>query len=78
METIIGRLQTPADEDGLRRDIHLLTDGDAVTINTSDGRNITLNDRLDEIGGGTVISREQPQRACIWYQVKSTDPVDEG
>ena len=78
METIIGRLQTPANEDGIRKDIHLMTDGDAVTINTSDGRNITLNDRLDELGGGTVISRDQPNRSCIWYQIKSTEAEVDG
>lgn len=73
METIIGRLQTPADEDGIRKDVHLMTDGDAVTV-SADGRTITLQERLDEIGSGAVISPDKPDRACLWYEVKSVGP----
>lgn len=72
MEAIIARLQTPADNDGIRKDIHLMTDGEAVTVK-SGNRTITLQDRLDEIGGGPVVSEDQPARECMWFQVKSEE-----
>lgn len=73
METIIARLQTPADEHGTRKNISFLTDAESVAVRTPDGRSMDLQERLDELGGGAIISATQPQVSCMWYQVKSVE-----
>lgn len=47
-KAIIGRLQTPKDENGERKDIFLRTSSDAVIIKKEDGSEGTLT---DELGG---------------------------
>ncbi len=73
METITARLQTPADDDGVRKNVNLITDATAVSVKADDTRSMSLQDRLDEIGGGTVLSANQPNRACVWFQIKSEE-----
>lgn len=77
METIIARLQTPADDNGVRKDIHLITDADAITVQDPDtGRVLSLTEKLEDIGTGIITSSEQPDKPCTWFQLKSTDPVE--
>lgn len=66
---IISRLQTPADADGKRTDIHLITDSDAVIVDD----NTTLTERLNQIGTGVVVSETQPTYQCLWAQVLSVE-----
>lgn len=70
MDTITARLQTPADEHGVRKNIHLITDSDAVMVKKG---SITesLTDVLDEVGNTITISTDKPTSACIWYEIKS-------
>lgn len=70
METIVARLQTPADDNGVRKDIHLLTDSDAVMVGNSE-HSTTLTEVLTEMGSGIVISRYRPSKACTWFEIKS-------
>ena len=53
----------------------VITGGDAVIVD-EDGRSLTLTEKLIEIGGGITISEDQPDRPCVWYQIKSTEVVD--
>lgn len=65
-ERIISRLQTPVDENGVRKDIHTITTSDAVII---DGENCTLTEKLQNLGNGIVISTNKPTHAAMWAQV---------
>lgn len=70
MDTITARLQTPADDYGVRKDIHLITDADAVVV--KDGSvTKSLTEVLASVGGKINISTDKPASACIWYEVKS-------
>ena len=70
METIVARLQTPADDNGVRKDIHLMTDASAVMVGDAE-HSSTLSEVLEYVGGGIAISSTQPSRACTWFQIKS-------
>ena len=69
MEKIIGRLQTPQDSNGERKDIHLITDADAVLIDD----NSTLTDYIEKNGLGIQMQEEQPTSACFWIKPLSTE-----
>lgn len=64
-----SRLYLPAenaDKPNDRKAIHPETNADQVIMNT-DG------DTLSEfLGPQTILSSEQPQRACIWAQITAT------
>lgn len=62
---ITCRLQTPADENGERTDMHLVTTSDEVICNPNSPNPMTLTDMLDQLSG-VVISDRQPEHACIW------------
>lgn len=70
METIVARLQTPADDNGVRKDVHIMTGSDAVIVGDAE-HSTTLTERLEDLGGGITISSEQPTRACTWFEIKS-------
>ena len=42
METITARLQTPADDDGVRKNVNLITDGTAVSVTADGTRSMNL------------------------------------
>lgn len=70
MDKIAGRLQTPADSDGNRTDIHLITTSDEVICNADSDNPITLTEALQS-AGTVYIQRTQPSFPCIWAK-----PVD--
>lgn len=70
-DVIIGRLQTPADDNGVRKDIHILTGIEAVVVD--EGK--TLKDKLPELE--VQISSVEPDFSSIWAEVKSVEIVDE-
>lgn len=63
-----GRLQTPPDKDGNRKDIHFTTNAEAVVYNDEQ----TVADKLREIGNGVAIQKEVPDHSCLWIE-----PVDD-
>lgn len=66
-EKISMRLQTPPDENGNRKDIHLVTSSDEVIVDP-DGENITLTNKLTQIS--TIqIQENKPEFPCIWAKL---------
>lgn len=62
---ITARLQTPADENGERMDIHLITTADEVILDPDSDNPTTLAERLEHLG--TIhIANAQPEFPCIW------------
>ena len=75
MSTIIGRIQTPADVNGERQNIEVITSSDAVSVG-----NKTLTRVLDELGGiasasSIILSEEMPSEAlpCLWGKIRRVD-----
>lgn len=65
MSAIIGKLQTPADDNGVRKDIHLITEATAVIIDSD----TTLADWCqDHTTGPVVISTSKPSQPGIWIE----------
>ena len=62
MDGIIGRLQSKADMDGKRIDIHLETS--VYAIKDSDGVNI--KEAVENIGIGVTMSEEKPKHSSLW------------
>ena len=71
---ITGRLQTPTDENGQRKDIHLITTTDEVIVNPESANPVTLTERLDQISS-IVIKGSKPAYPCVWANtsVKAED-----
>ena len=65
-EKISGRLQTPVDSNGNRKDIHLITTTDEVI--TPDG--VTLTEKMRETN--IQISTDKPSFACTWFKPKTS------
>ena len=65
MDKIAGRLQTPADSDGNRTDIHLITTSDEVICNADSDNPVTLTEALQS-AGTVYIQKTQPAFPCIW------------
>ena len=72
---IAMRMQTPADRNGVRTDIHPITTTDEVIVNADSENPITLTEKLDKIVEETsgiknyasiVIQKEQPDFPCLW------------
>lgn len=70
-EAYTARLQTPADENGNRMDIHLVTDADSVIVD----ENTTLKEKLGQMG--IIMSKEQPKFPCLWARVISSTTENE-
>lgn len=74
MSTIIGRMQTPADVNGERQNIDVITSSDAVTVGKK-----TLTRVLDELGGSVsassiILSEEMPSEVpCLWGKIRRVD-----
>lgn len=75
MSTIIGRIQTPADVNGERQNIDVITSSDAVSVG-----NKTLTRVLDELGGiasasSIILSEEMPSESlpCLWGKIRRVD-----
>ena len=64
-EKISMRLQTPADDQGVRKDIHLINTTDEVIVDPDSPNSLTLTEKLNQIG--TIqISGTKPNFPCIW------------
>ena len=62
---IAMRLQTPADENGVRTDIHPVTTSDEVIVNPNSEEPKTLTEKLEQISA-IIIQDEQPKHSCLW------------
>ena len=70
MASIIGKLQTPADDSGVRKDIHVITEANAVIVDDD----TTLTDWIsDHANAGVTVSTKQPNQAGIWIQPDSEE-----
>lgn len=66
-EKVACRLQTPADESGVRKDLHPITSVEEVILNDEQ----TLSDKLNELDDNVKISSTKPDHKCIWLK-----PID--
>lgn len=81
METIIGRIRTPEDVNGTRKNVDVITSSDAVMIS---GSTKTLTKRLEELAtssgsAGIIISDESdvPDGPCLWGKIVKTENYEE-
>ena len=76
-EKITARLQTPANADGVRKDIHLMTTTDEVIVDYNTDYPRTLTEKLEEMGTngtlGVKVAKEKPESPCVWVKITSTD-----
>ena len=78
MDAIVGRLQTPADDSGVRNDIHLVnTDNEVIIDYDNQNKARTLKVKLDEMR--PVVSRTQPSNenfksSYLWCQIVDQTP----
>lgn len=71
-----GRLHSPADENGERYEVDIITSSDAVYVGSK-----TLTKVLEELGnqtsssGGIILSEanDKPTVACTWAMIKSKE-----
>ena len=71
-ERIIQRLQTPADLNGERQDIDVITSAEAVIYN----ENKTLKEKMEELANMVTISNTKPGYPCIWILPTSIESAD--
>lgn len=69
-EMFIARLQTPADAEGKRQDVSLVTHAASVIVD----EDTTLEEKLAQ--GGIVLSKEKPDFPCVWGRVISSSNED--
>lgn len=69
-EKISMVLQTPPDELGERKAIHLVTSSDEVIVFKNPSESITLTDKLNQLEGIQIMN-SQPDFPCIWAR-----PID--
>lgn len=62
MENVIGRIQTEADANGRRTDIHLTSSINAIKVN----ENVDLAELIESIGIGVTYSKKQPTHSALW------------
>lgn len=83
-EFITGRLQTPADDAGKRKDIHIFTSVDCVLLNpktSPDGslddeaNKTTLEEKLQQLT--FQVNTGKPEFPSIWAKVKRQEPTVE-
>lgn len=68
-EKIRGRLQTPEDSEGNRKDIHLITTSDEVLVPDSDSNeHKILTDVLNDIHTNIVIGTTKPNYSTLWFR----------
>ena len=76
-EKITARLQTPANEEGVRKDIHLMTTTDEVIVDYGTDYPRTLTEKLEELNTngtlGVKVTTEKPESPCVWVKITSTD-----
>lgn len=82
-EKMKARLQTPADENGKRKDISLITDTDAVLYGDNNqvlteviqniNQNIQKNEEAIENASMLIVSALEPTKRCLWAEI--TDPA---
>lgn len=71
-ESIIARLQTPADSEGKRVDLHVITESDAIIVGEE-----TLTEVLNRLGNGLILSKEKPEFQCLWGRIKDDPEAEE-
>lgn len=59
------RLQTPADSNGVRKDINLFTTSNEVIMDASTGSSTTLTEKVNQLSN-IQIQSNQPSHPCIW------------
>ena len=65
-------VQTPADRDGVRKDIHPITTTDEVIVDAQSENPITLTKKIQDMEASTqnyasvVVQDEQPDFPCLW------------
>lgn len=65
MEKILGRLQSEPDENGVRDDIHLVTEAKCIIL--KDGTDLTT--KLQNMGWGFSTSKTRPNSSTIiWFE----------
>ena len=66
------RMQTPADRDGVRKDIHPITTTDEVIVDSQSENPITLTKKIQDMEASTqnyasvVVQDEKPDFPCLW------------
>ena len=66
------RMQTPADRDGVRKDIHPITTTDEVIVDAQSENPITLTKKIQDMEASTqnyasvVVQDEKPDFPCLW------------
>lgn len=69
-ERILGILQTPADENGVRYDVDLVTSADAVIYDSE----MTLKEKLEQLT--PTISNIKPSHPGLWFEVLRMEDED--
>ena len=69
-DRIIGRLQTPVDSNGVRYDVHPITDAKAVIYDDDN----TLYDKIQRLE--PTLSEEKPSTPGFWFQPLYTETED--
>lgn len=58
------RLQSPADDNGNRTDLHPITSVDEVIYDD----NTTLREKMEDIAEVVVVSEVKPDHSCLWVK----------
>lgn len=79
-DIIKSRLLTPEDDDGNRKNVHLVTSAECVVVTqTSDDGSeteTTLDKVIEDLSkntggdGGIVVGDEEPTKNCIWFDTR--------
>ena len=70
---IIGDLYTPTDENGVRSQLHPITELDAVIA--PNGK--TLTQILDEDVTSIIINEQKPTSKGVWFKIQSIQNIDD-
>lgn len=71
-DKIKGRLLTPENSKGERKDIHLITTSDEVLVPNSSGEMEILSDVLDELkkSSDIEVGSVKPTHSALWFKTK--------
>ncbi len=62
METTIGRIQTEADKNGKRTDIHLTSSINAIKVEEG----VDLKEAVENMGIGVSFGEDAPTHSSLW------------
>jgi hypothetical protein len=71
-QAIIGEMQTPPNDDGVRLQFHPITESDAVVM--KDGS--TLTEAMNKETSSFTVSEEKPTGRGLWFKVQSVQEND--